>query len=241
MPKLRALVGKTSPKDVRLRLQKCPACGMSVFVKLFDDETGVRCLRCRATPVHLAVIDAVQSLLAKRDIPAAYEMSSRGALLKFLRRSIHRVVTSEYIDGVEPGSSRDGIRCEDVQRLSFPDEQFDLCTSTEVFEHVPDDFAGFREIHRVLKEGGSFVFTVPLSETPLTVERAIFVNGEIRYRLPAAYHGDRLRGEGKVLVFRDYGLDIADRVRSAGFREVFILPAKRTYFGFGRKAIVATR
>jgi ubiquinone/menaquinone biosynthesis C-methylase UbiE len=32
-----------------------------------------------------------------------------------------------------------------VQRLSFADASFDLCTSTEVFEHVPDDRAGLRE------------------------------------------------------------------------------------------------
>jgi SAM-dependent methyltransferase len=191
--------------------------------------------------VHLAVIDAVRTLLARREIADAYEMSSHGALLRYLRRKILRVVTSEYLDGVEPGSCRDGIRCEDVQRLSFVDERFDLCTSTEVFEHVPDDIAGFKEIHRVLKEGGSLVFTVPLSETPLTVERATLVDGEIRYRLPAAYHGDRLRGEGKVLVFRDYGLDVCDRIRSAGFSEAVIHASGKNYFGFSRKAIVASK
>jgi len=241
MPDLKALVGKTRLGSVRMGLRKCPACGISAFVKLFDDETGVRCLRCRATPVHLAVIDAVRSLLAKRGIEDAYEMSSRGALLNYLRKKISRVVTSEYLDGVEPGSSRDGIRCEDVQRLSFADEQFDLCSSTEVFEHVPDDIAGFKEVHRVLKKGGSLVFTVPLSESPLTVERAAMVDGETRHLLPPAYHGDRLRGEGKVLVFRDYGLDICDRLRSAGFEQAFILEPTKRYFGFGRKVVVATR
>jgi SAM-dependent methyltransferase len=241
MPNLKTLAAKTSPKDLRLRLQKCPACGVSVFAKLFDDETGVRCLRCKATPVHLAVIDAVRLLLAKCAVADAYEMSSRGALLKYLRDRIPRVVTSEYLDGVEPGTSRDGMRCEDVQRLSFADEQFDLCTSTEVFEHVPNDIAGFREIHRALRKGGSLVFTVPLSETASTVERATLVDGEIRHRLPAAYHGDRLRGEGKVLVFRDYGLDVCDRVRSAGFGEAVIHESGKNYFGFSRKAIVASK
>ena len=145
------------------------------------------------------------------------------------------------MDGVEPGTDRDGVRCEDVQKLSFADEQFDLCTSTEVFEHVPDDAAGFAEVRRVLRKGGSFVFTVPLSDCALTVERALIVGGQTRHLLPPAYHGDRLRGEGKVLVFRDYGLDICDRIRTAGFSQAAVADASTHYFGFGRKVVVATR
>lgn len=235
------LAGRISPRHLRLRAQRCPTCGLSAFVKVFDDETGVRCLGCRATPVHLAVIQAVGSLLATRAIADAYEMSTRGALLAYLRKKIDHVVTSEYFDGVAPGSSRDGMRCEDVQQLSFADGQFDLCTSTEVFEHVPDDAAGFAEVRRVLRKGGSFVFTVPLGHGASTVERALIVGGVTKHLLPPAYHGDRLRGVGKVLVFRDYGLDICDRIRSAGFSHADVVDPVTRYFGFGRKVVVATR
>jgi len=224
-----------------MRWQRCPACGMSAFVKLFEDETGVRCLRCGATPVHLAAIEAVDRIVAGHDVQVAYEMSSCGALLKHLRKKIPHVVTSEYMEDVEPGSSRAGMRCEDVQKLSFPDAQFDLCTSTEVFEHVPDDAAGFAEIHRVLKRGGAFVFTVPLSTTPLTVERAAMAQGETTHLLPATYHTDRPRGAGKVLVFRDYGRDICDRLVAAGFEQARICDATKHYFGYSRQVVVANK
>ena len=54
--------------------------------------------------------------------------------------------------------------CQDVQHLTFDDAEFDICTSTEVFEHVPDDIKGFKEIYRVLKDDGVFIFTVPIHD-----------------------------------------------------------------------------
>jgi len=68
-----------------------------------------------------------------------YEMSSRGALCRHLRRTFAQVTTSELFDDVVPGGFRDGVQCQDAQRLTYGDAAFDLVTSTEVFEHVPDD------------------------------------------------------------------------------------------------------
>lgn len=55
-----------------------------------------------------------------------------------------------------------GIRVlplEDDVRLPFPDRTFDAVTSFGVLEHVRDDLASLREIHRVLKKGGIFYIT----------------------------------------------------------------------------------
>jgi SAM-dependent methyltransferase len=90
-------------------------------------------------------------------------------------------------------------------------------TSTEVFEHVPDDRLGFQEVYRVLRAGGRFVLTVPISDQDATVERARVRDGEIVHLLPPEYHGDRIRGLRHVLAFRNYGRDICSRLRSAGF------------------------
>jgi hypothetical protein len=50
--------------------------------------------------------------------------------------TLHRVRTaaSEYFNEVAPGAWRDGVQCQDVQRLTFADASFDVCTSTEVFD-----------------------------------------------------------------------------------------------------------
>jgi len=170
----------------------------------------------------------------------AYELSCRGTLFNFLGRHCRRLTCSEYLPDVRPGETRDGILCEDVQSLSFPDRSFDLCTSTEVFEHVPDDARGFLEIRRVLRPGGLFVFTVPLNGTGETVERArLGAQGSIEHLLPPEYHRDPIRGHGPVLAFRTYGRDIMDRLLQAGFAHAeMVRPEAGVPWGYARTVIL---
>jgi SAM-dependent methyltransferase len=154
------------------------------------------------------------------------ELSSQGPFVAFLSRAIARgqgtLTCSEYYDGSAPGDVRNGIQCQDVQHLTYADASFDVCTSTEVFEHVPDDRRGFAELHRVLAPGGHLLLTVPLSDRDTTVERAALETGTIQHLLPATYHDDRIRGAEKVLVFRDYGRDITRRLAACGFTDTAI-------------------
>jgi SAM-dependent methyltransferase len=48
-----------------------------------------------------------------------------------------------------------------LDTLALKRQQFDLVTAIDVLEHIPDDAAGLREIHRVLRPGGTVVITVP--------------------------------------------------------------------------------
>lgn len=230
-----------TPGRFRLAPLRCPACGPSLVLVLGDDEMLVRCLRCRGTPVHLSLVAAVAAHVPGLARRRAYELSTTGAALAWLRRRCGSVATSEYLAGVEPGGERKGIRCEDVQALSFADGSFDLCTSTEVFEHVPDDRAGFCELHRVLAPGGWLALTVPMHDADATVERARGSGGSLRHLLPPEYHGDRLNGPGSVLVYRDYGRDIVDRVRAAGFGEAFLWAPESSFAGHRRTVLLARR
>jgi hypothetical protein len=80
------------------------------------------------------------------------------------------------------------------------------------------------------------VFTVPINEVPETVERAKIEKGEIVHMIEPEFHGDHMRSKG-ILAFRNYGLDIKQKLEKAGFRNVElhliedaskgIIPAKR--------------
>ena len=143
----------------------------------------------------------------------------------FLRRTAKSAALSEYFADAQPGSCRNGVRCEDVQQLTYADASFDLVTHTEVLEHVPDDARAFAELHRVLRPGGTMLFTVPIYGGDPTVERARLRNGVVEHLMEPAYHIDPLRGEG-ILAFRDYGLDIVERLRTAGFAEASIVASR---------------
>jgi len=160
---------------------------------------------------------AVLARLGPARAATVYELSSRGALCRYLRRTFAQVTVSELWDDVTPGRFRDGVQCQDVQRLTHGDGSYDLVTSTEVFEHVPDDRRAFAEVHRVLRRGGLLVFTVPLMDAGPTLERAEIRDNRIVHLVTPEYHGDRLRGRRGVLAFRTYGPDIVDRLRAAGF------------------------
>ena len=231
------------PREFGARLHRCPLCGPGLLLRLAHDETAVRCLRCRASALHLSLVAVLRRVCPDLAQRRTLELSARGALACWLRPRVATFTGTEYFEGAQPGSWRDGIRCEDVQRLSFAAASFDLITHTEVFEHVADDAAGFAELHRVLAPGGMTVFTVPLLPAEPTRLRASLIDGEIRHQLPPIYHGDPLRGAaGRVLCFRDFGHDIVERLRNAGFARAWIVPApERVWWGYGRPVIVAQR
>lgn len=49
----------------------------------------------------------------------------------------------------------------EAESLPYPDGSFDLVTGLDVVEHLDDDVAGLKEMHRVLRPGGHGLFFVP--------------------------------------------------------------------------------
>ena len=210
------------PRQIGFKFFICPLCGPSVIVKFANRKFAVRCLRCGASVIPMALVQVMKRRVPDLGQCAVYEMSSRGALYTYLKREAGLLQYSEYFDDVPPGAYKGNVQCQNVEQLTYEDNAFDVCTSTEVFEHVADDRAGFSEIHRILKTDGLFIFTVPFFPDRDTVERAKTVNGQIKHLLPPAYHGDSMRGPGQVFVFREYGRDIAQRLEIHGFKDISV-------------------
>jgi SAM-dependent methyltransferase len=80
----------------------------------------------------------------------------------------------------------------DLQQLPFVDATYDLIACNHVLEHVPDDQRALAELARVLKPGGLAVITVP---------------GEFSRRETLYFSGELDNGH-----YRDYGLDLVDRL-----------------------------
>ena len=227
---------------MRVKPFRCPLCGPSLLIQLDTNEIAIRCARCGATPIAMSIASVLRSHVPGLHAAAVYELSARGPLHRFLRHQAASLVSSQYIAGEAPGSEVGGVRVEDVQCLTFPSASFDVCTSTEVFEHVPNDRRAFTEMLRVLRPGGVLLFTVPLALDANTLERAAIVDGALVHLLPPEYHRDPAAGQSKILAFRDYGVDIVKRLDEAGFSQAGIVkPAGASWFGFQRPVVLARK
>lgn len=59
------------------------------------------------------------------------------------------------------------IRGNLMKHLPFDSNKFDKIILSEVAEHLPDDLKGLKEVHRVLKPGGTLCISVPNANYPL--------------------------------------------------------------------------
>jgi SAM-dependent methyltransferase len=120
--------------------------------------------------------------------------------------------TSSYYFETEPlGSIKNGQRCENLERLTFQDDTFDIFITQDVLEHVFRPDLAVREIARVLRPGGIHVFTAPKHKHLLkSYARARqSQDGSVEHLLPPVYHRDPIV-DGPSLVTWDYGADFDD-------------------------------
>jgi SAM-dependent methyltransferase len=127
-----------------------------------------------------------------------------------------RLAASDFTPGAAPGEIVDGIRNEDLTRLTYPDACFDLVLSSETLEHISDLTAALREIRRVLVPGGRHLFTVPrLPAVATTFARATLdASGATVHHATAICHPG---GDVGYPVFTEFGADCLEIFRRAGF------------------------
>jgi len=227
--RLNTLLHYAKPSYLRQsRTGRCPVCSRRTVFVVVHPETireNAYCLWCRSSSRNRHVARCIVQTFSDRGIRrfgdlaraehvSVYHLAASGPFVRVWGRPAN-VTYSEYFDGCRSGERRDGVLCQDVQRLSFDDECFDLVVSEEVFEHVPDYRRGFAEVRRVLKPGGYHIFSVPFSLTHATRERFELREGERVPVLPVASHGDPLRGT--VPVFTDFGRDLPEVLAGLGF------------------------
>ena len=229
----------------------CPCCRADTVFEVAREwlRDGYICRRCGSIPR----LRHIQTVLDERfpgwENLTIHESSPSS---NFIERYALHYSGSQYFRGRVSGDFVDGVRCEDIENLSFADESIDLFITQDVLEHVFDPAAAVREVHRVLRPGGAHIFTTPKHKDLLqTRQRATrTADGDTQYLLEAEYHGSPV-GDHRILVTYDYGYDFerllsgwaggtvetlttTDRARGldAEFNEVFIIakaPAPTPY------------
>lgn len=94
-------------------------------------------------------------------VPAGARVLDIGAREGGLRKFLPDGVKYQGID-ITPEFASEAVLTRDVSEgIPFPDSSYDFVFCIEVLEHVPNPFAAFGEINRVLRGGGVLVVSVP--------------------------------------------------------------------------------
>lgn len=181
----------------------CPICERKTyFVKTgswLRDQ--LLCHRCRSIPRFRATIVVLNDVAPRWRGLRIHESSPGGPSSDKIAHECRNYVPTQFWPDVPLGEGGpNGTRCENLEKQTFRDESFDLVISQDVFEHVLDPSAAFREIARTLVPGGMHIFTVPWYWPKHTVVRAVPEAGTGRNLLPPDYHINPIDERGSLVV-----------------------------------------
>ena len=154
------------------------------------------------------------------------EINSCGKLHPILSQSNH-LSYSEYVpeDNFKTRIKYwlKGIKNQNIEKLTYPNNSFDLVLHTEVLEHIDQPEKGIEECIRILKPKGILLFTVPLIMDRKSIRKARLVNGKVIQISKPSYHGS---GENDNLVFWEFGGDV---IKKWGTKIIFEDRKKELY------------
>jgi SAM-dependent methyltransferase len=212
----------------------CTACRAIRVFKVFGGalfgsgvnlREGLVCTGCFMSNRQRFVLEAIQQTWVA-PTSALLLLESMSSLVSAITGRYSSVVTSEYVasdakGGVEYECRNSRVRHEDATRLSLSSNSLDGIVHNDVLEHIPEYRKTLAEARRVLKPGGSLLFTCPFfaSRDDHLVRAEVQSDGRVRHLEEPEFHGDPLSDKG-ILTYYHFGWKLLSDLTDAGFREV---------------------
>jgi hypothetical protein len=116
----------------------CHVCGRkTLFLKTGDWlRDQYLCFFCHSIPRQRALLKVLETKYPQWRELRIHESPPCGPASEAIRQQCPGYLGSQYFPDVPSGSCRDGVRCENLEKMSFGDEDFDLVITQDVFEHV---------------------------------------------------------------------------------------------------------
>lgn len=216
----------------------CPACGslttFSASNSWFRDY-----LICPGCPGGSVPRERALALILNEIRPTWRELSihesspsSTGASVLFAKEGKH-YLASQYFPNQVPGQDVNGVRNENLENQTFPDECFDIVISMDVMEHVYHPDRVFSEVYRTLKPGGIYICTFPVRNYQVSGwERRFTLNddGTRNDLKEPEIHGNPVSDEGSIVTV-DYGYDLHKTIAQWALFDVRVSRFHDTYHG----------
>jgi SAM-dependent methyltransferase len=184
----------------------------------FDERESMFCKQCRCSFRLRQLAEAITYIYSDKhvlkdaikqgdfDNLSIAEINSCGTLHEIIKHS--GAIYSEY------GSENPSVPHEDITKLSYKNNSFDMVLNSDTLEHVPDIKKALKEVRRVLKKDGFHIFTIPVVWWRKTKQKASLLRNEISHHSVPSFHG---AGEPDYLVFYEFGYDMINIIEDCGF------------------------
>lgn len=142
----------------KIKMGYCPVCKKKTTFMSFDSwlRESYKCVICRSKPRQRAMIKVLDEILPDWRNRKIYECSPDwGKGRRYALRDCHSYVYSYFYEDKDLGAIiYDSCTNQNLEKLTYEDESFDVVITQDVFEHINEPFQAFKEIARVLKPGG---------------------------------------------------------------------------------------
>ena len=197
----------------------CPCCRRKTNFVSHDPwlRDYLRCTTCGSIPRNRALIQVLEKYHPNWESLSIHESSpSGGGASATLRRNCPRYVATQYFPTRDFGATVGEFRNEDLEKQTFNSASFDVVVTQDVLEHVYDPARVFIEIARILRPGGSHVFSVPLvnKHLPTQIWATRNSDGSPNFLYEPDYHGNPVDPRGSPVTMR-WGYDIVDFIKKA--------------------------
>lgn len=189
----------------------CPICEQETIFVEFESwlRDYYKCINCMSIPRGRALVRTLHRFVPDWKEKVMHECSPKYIFIEYFGERCCKYTYSRYLEDVPCGTVVNGVRCENLENLTFADECIDIFITQDVLEHVMNPTKALSEISRVLKVGGWHIFTVPIYESnEKTIQKAtIDAKGDVLYLSEPEYHAEDL-------VTYHHGIDIVGKIPS---------------------------
>jgi len=172
------------------------------------------CTTCQSIPRERALMRVLRQMYPEFKNLHIHESSpGQRGVSTLLKSECENYSSSQYFPNLASGeyNSKYETYCQNLEKMSFSNETFDLFITQDVMEHLFDPASAFKEIARVLRPGGAHIFTVPMINKWKPSEWRAVLNddGTIEHLMEPDYHGNPVDGSGALMTI-NWGYDLAN-------------------------------